>query len=92
MPPRNLAHIGAVRCAGGVSGCGLVGTTAAGARQFRLSLIVDRLPVSGVVLAQENLRSLAPDLANYDRAAELERGLNILLTGVRATYPHHQAA
>ena len=35
------------------------------------------------------LRSLAPALANYDGEAELERGLDSLLTGVRITYPHH---
>ena len=35
------------------------------------------------------LRSLAPHLANYDGEAELERALDILLTGVRVTYPHH---
>jgi hypothetical protein len=31
------------------------------------------------------LRSLAPTLARYDGAAELERGLDILLTGLIAT-------
>ena len=31
------------------------------------------------------LRSLAPVLAAYDGAAELERGLGILLTGLTAT-------
>jgi len=38
------------------------------------------------------LRSLAPDLANYDGAAELERGLDILLTGLRTTYPRDNSA
>ena len=33
------------------------------------------------------LRSLAPVLAAYDGAAELERGLDILLTGLAATLP-----
>ncbi|MGB7982803.1 MAG: TetR/AcrR family transcriptional regulator C-terminal domain-containing protein [Candidatus Nanopelagicales bacterium] len=33
------------------------------------------------------LRSLAPDLANYDGAAELERGLDILLTGLPPSLP-----
>ncbi len=32
-------------------------------------------------------RSLAPVLAAYDGAAELERGLDILLTGLAATLP-----
>jgi hypothetical protein len=31
------------------------------------------------------LRSLAPALASYDGAAELERGIDILLTGLTAT-------
>jgi hypothetical protein len=31
------------------------------------------------------LRSLAPVLASYDGAAELERGLDIMLTGLAAT-------
>ena len=30
------------------------------------------------------LRSLAPDLARYDGATELERGLDILLSGLSA--------
>ncbi|MGB7981391.1 MAG: TetR/AcrR family transcriptional regulator C-terminal domain-containing protein [Candidatus Nanopelagicales bacterium] len=38
------------------------------------------------------LRGLARDLAHYDGAAELERGLDILLTGVRVTYPNHTDA
>ena len=50
-----------------------------------LRLGLHRLPLKEFPL----LRSLAPDLANYDGAAELERGLDILLTGLRATYPHH---
>jgi hypothetical protein len=33
------------------------------------------------------LRSLAPVLATYDGAAELERGLDILLTGLATTLP-----
>jgi hypothetical protein len=33
------------------------------------------------------LRSLAHDLACYDGAAELERGLDILITGLAATLP-----
>src|SRR5580698_4996900 len=40
-----------------------------------------RLPISQFPL----LRSLAPALANYDGGAELERGLDILLTGLAAT-------
>ena len=50
-----------------------------------LRLGLHRLPLKEFPL----LRSLAPDLAHYDGAAELERGLDILLTGVRVTYPHH---
>ena len=53
-----------------------------------LRLGLHRLPLKEFPL----LRSLAPDLAHYDGAAELERGLDILLTGVRATYPHHAEA
>ena len=40
-----------------------------------------RLPIGDFPL----LRSLAPTLAAYDGAAELERGLDILLTGLTAT-------
>ena len=43
-----------------------------------LRLGLHRLPLKEFPL----LRSLAPDLANYDGAAELERGLDILLTGL----------
>ena len=50
-----------------------------------LRLGLHRLPLKEFPL----LRGLAADLANYDGAAELERGLDILLTGLRATYPHH---
>ena len=53
-----------------------------------LRLGLHRLPLKEFPL----LRSLAPDLAHYDGAAELERGLDILLTGVRATYPYHTDA
>jgi AcrR family transcriptional regulator len=52
-----------------------------------LRLGLHRLPLKEFPL----LRSLAPDLANYDGEAELERGLDILLTGVRATYSHMAA-
>jgi hypothetical protein len=47
--------------------------------QLRLGL--HRLPISDFPL----LRSLAPALAGYDGAAELERGLDILLTGLTTT-------
>ncbi|HYN55713.1 MAG TPA: TetR/AcrR family transcriptional regulator C-terminal domain-containing protein [Motilibacterales bacterium] len=53
-----------------------------------LRLGLHRLPLKEFPL----LRSLAPDLANYDGKAELERGLDILLTGVRTTYPHRLTA
>ena len=43
-----------------------------------LRLGLYRLPVGEFPL----LRSLAPDLASYDGAAELERGLDILLSGL----------
>ena len=43
-----------------------------------LRLGLHRLPLKEFPL----LRSLAPDLANYDGAAELERGLNILISGL----------
>ncbi len=46
-----------------------------------LRLGLHRLPVSDFPL----LRGLAPALAAYDGAAELERGLDILLTGLTAT-------
>ena len=54
-----------------------------------LRLGLHRLPLAEFPL----LRSLAPDLAAYDGAAELERGLDILLTGLAATLtPHLQPA
>jgi AcrR family transcriptional regulator len=43
-----------------------------------LRMGLQRLPIRAFPL----LRSLAPDLADYDGAAELERGLDILLTGL----------
>ena len=43
-----------------------------------LRLGLHRLPIREFPL----LRSLAPALASYDGAAELERGLDILLTGL----------
>ena len=46
-----------------------------------LRLGLYRLPIGEFPL----LRSLAPVLAGYDGAAELERGLDILLTGLAAT-------
>jgi AcrR family transcriptional regulator len=46
-----------------------------------LRLGLHRLPLAEFPL----LRSLAPVLASYDGAAELERGLDILLTGLAAT-------
>jgi len=46
-----------------------------------LRLGLYRLPIGEFPL----LRSLAPVLASYDGAAELERGLDILLTGLTAT-------
>ena len=55
---------------------------------YLLRLGLHRLPIKEFPL----LRSLAPDLANYDGKAELERGLDILLTGVRTTYPHRMTA
>ena len=48
-----------------------------------LRLGLYRLPLSEFPL----LRSLAHDLACYDGAAELERGLDILITGLAATLP-----
>jgi AcrR family transcriptional regulator len=46
-----------------------------------LRLGLHRLPITEFPL----LRSLAPALATYDGGAELERGLDILLTGLTAT-------
>jgi hypothetical protein len=46
-----------------------------------LRLGLHRLPIRDFPL----LRSLAPALAAYDGAAELERGLDILLTGLTTT-------
>jgi hypothetical protein len=46
-----------------------------------LRLGLYRLPIAEFPL----LRSLAPALAGYDGAAELERGLDILLAGLAAT-------
>ena len=48
-----------------------------------LRLGLHRLPIGEFPL----IRSLAPALACYDGAAELERGLDILLTGLTATLP-----
>jgi AcrR family transcriptional regulator len=48
-----------------------------------LRLGMYRLPLSEFPL----LRSLAHDLACYDGTAELERGLDILITGLAATLP-----
>src|SRR6201986_3946757 len=48
-----------------------------------LRLGMHRLPLSEFPL----LRSLAHALASYDGTAELERGLDILLTGLAATLP-----
>ncbi|MFF2087282.1 TetR/AcrR family transcriptional regulator C-terminal domain-containing protein [Nocardia sp. NPDC058176] len=48
-----------------------------------LRLGLHRLPIGEFPL----LRALAPTLAAYDGAAELERGLDILLTGLTATLP-----
>ncbi len=50
-----------------------------------LRLGLHRLPISEFPL----LRSLAPALAAYDGAAELERGLDILLTGLATTLTPH---
>jgi len=52
-----------------------------------LRLGLHRLPPGEFPL----LRSLAPALAVYDGAAELERGLDILLTGLAAELPRHPA-
>lgn len=48
-----------------------------------LRLGLHRLPITEFPL----VRDLAPTLAAYDGAAELERGLDILLTGLTATLP-----
>jgi AcrR family transcriptional regulator len=48
-----------------------------------LRLGLHRLPIRQFPL----LRSLAPALASYDGAAELERGLDILLTGLTDSLP-----
>jgi AcrR family transcriptional regulator len=48
-----------------------------------LRLGLHRLPIGEFPL----LRSLAPVLASYDGAAELERGLDILLAGLATTLP-----
>ena len=48
-----------------------------------LRLGLHRLPITQFPL----LRGLAPALASYDGAAELERGLDILLTGLTTTLP-----
>ena len=48
-----------------------------------LRLGLYRLPIGEFPL----LRSLAPVLASYDGAAELERGLDILLTGLTSALP-----
>src|ERR1700721_3587361 len=48
-----------------------------------LRLGLHRLPIGDFPL----LRSLAPVLASYDGGAELERGLDILLTGLTTTLP-----
>jgi AcrR family transcriptional regulator len=50
-----------------------------------LRLSLHRLPIGEFPL----LRSLAPVLAVYNGAAELERGLDILLTGLTATLTPH---
>ena len=51
-----------------------------------LRLGLHRLPIGEFPL----LRSLAPVLASYDGAAELERGLDILLTGLTTTLTPRQ--
>jgi hypothetical protein len=48
-----------------------------------LRLGLHRLPAGDFPL----LRGLAPVLAGYDGAAELERGLDLLLTGLTTTQP-----
>jgi AcrR family transcriptional regulator len=52
-----------------------------------LRLGLHRLPIGEFPL----LRSLASALASYDGAAELERGLDILLTGLTSTLPQPEA-
>ncbi|WP_084515489.1 TetR/AcrR family transcriptional regulator [Nocardia acidivorans] len=49
-----------------------------------LRLGLHRLPIGEF----PQLRALAPVLASYDGAAELERGLDLLLAGLAATLPH----
>jgi AcrR family transcriptional regulator len=49
-----------------------------------LRLGLQRLPIGEFPL----LRSLAPVLASYDGAAELERGLDMLITGLATTLTH----
>jgi len=49
-----------------------------------LRLGLHRLPITEF----PNLRALAPALASYDGAAELERGLDLLLTGLTANRTH----
>ncbi|MFI6363281.1 TetR/AcrR family transcriptional regulator C-terminal domain-containing protein [Nocardia sp. NPDC050630] len=51
-----------------------------------LRLGLHRLPIAEFPL----LRELAPALAAYDGATELERGLDILLTGLAATLPSQE--
>ncbi|WP_069164627.1 TetR/AcrR family transcriptional regulator C-terminal domain-containing protein [Nocardia altamirensis] len=53
-----------------------------------LRLGLYRLPIGEFPL----LRGLAPTLAAYDGAAELERGLDILLTGLAANLPRDNGA
>ncbi|MFG1791797.1 TetR/AcrR family transcriptional regulator C-terminal domain-containing protein [Nocardia sp. NPDC049149] len=53
-----------------------------------LRLGLYRLPIGEFPL----LRGLAPTLAAYDGAAELERGLDILLTGLAANLPRNNGA
>ncbi|MEV6065132.1 TetR/AcrR family transcriptional regulator C-terminal domain-containing protein [Nocardia sp. NPDC052001] len=53
-----------------------------------LRLGLYRLPIAEFPL----LRGLAPALASYDGGAELERGLDILLTGLAATLPRDNGA
>jgi hypothetical protein len=52
-----------------------------------LRLGLHRLPIGDFPL----LRGLAPVLAAYDGAAELKRGLDILLTGLASTLPPDRA-
>ncbi len=53
-----------------------------------LRLGLHRLPLSDFPL----LRSLAPALAAYDGAAELDRGLDLLLPAITAALPHDHAS